>query len=135
MTFNRTATSAIGATLLIALAALGRLAEHLEVVDADAMSRLTQIAIGLSLVLFANAAPKQIGRPRASIEAEGRAQAARRMAGWSLTLAGLSYAGVWVFTPIDLAAPMSIAVVGIGLTVTVIYALKACQSRSADLAG
>lgn len=134
MTFNRTATSAIGATLLIALAALGRLAEHLEVIDADAMSRLIQIAIGLSLVLFANAAPKQIGRPRASFEAEGRAQAARRIAGWSLTLAGLSYAGVWIFAPIDLAAQMSIAAVGIGLTVTVIFALKACRSRSADLA-
>lgn len=135
MTFNRTATSAIGAALLIGLAALGRLAEHLEVIDADMLSRLVQIAIGLSLVLFANAAPKQIGRPRASVEAEGRAQAARRIAGWSLTLAGLIYAGVWVFAPVALAAPISLAVVGIGLTVTVVYALNACRSRSADLAG
>lgn len=135
MTFNRTATSAIGAALLIGLAALGRLAEHLEMIEADVLSRLIQIAIGLSLVLFANAAPKQIGRPRASVEAEGRAQAARRIAGWSLTLAGLIYAGVWLFAPVALAAPISLAVVGIGLTVTVLYTLNACRPRSADLAG
>lgn len=135
MTFSRTAKSVIGATLLIGLAALGRLAEHSGLIDADTMSRLIHVAIGLSLVLFANAAPKQIGRPRASVEAEGRAQAARRIAGWSLTLAGLIYAGVWIFAPVGLAAPMSVGVVGVGLIVTVIYGLSACRSRSADVAG
>ena len=135
MTFNRTAASATGATVLISLAALGKLGAHLEVIDADMASRLIQIAIGLTLVVFANGAPKQIGRPRASFEAEGRAQGARRIAGWSLTIAGLIYAGVWVFAPVSLAAPVSIAVVATGLTVTVLCAWNACRSRSADLAG
>ena len=73
MTFKRTAAAAIGAVLLISVAALAKLAAHMGVIDADMMSRLVQIAIGLSLVVMANGAPKQIGRPRASLEAEGRA--------------------------------------------------------------
>lgn len=135
MTFNRTVAAAIGATLLISLAALGRLAARPEVIDADTASRLMQIATGLTLVAFANGAPKQIGRPRVSLEAEGRAQAARRIAGWSLTLAGLIYAGTWIFAPVALAAPASIAVVAIGLTVAVLCARSACRSRRAFRAG
>lgn len=135
MKFKRTAAAAMGAAFLIGLAGLAKLAAHLGVIDADMLSRLVQIAIGLSLVVLANGAPKQIGRPRASLEAEGRAQAARRAAGWSLTLAGLIYAGIWILAPIALAAPVSMAVVAIGLTVAVFCALNACRSRSANLAG
>ena len=135
MKFKRTAAAAIGAVFLIGLAGLARLAAHMGVIDADMLSRLVQIAIGLSLVVIANGAPKQIGRPRASLEAEGRAQAARRAAGWSLTLAGLIYAGVWILAPVALAAPVSMAVVAIGLTLAVLGALNACRSRGANLAG
>lgn len=135
MMFKRTVAAVVGAVLLIGVAAAAKLAARMEVIDADMMSRLVQIAIGLSLVVLANGAPKQIGRPRASLAAEGRAQAARRAAGWSLTLAGLIYAGVWIFAPIALAAPVSIAVVAIGLTLAVLCTVNACRSRSADLAG
>ena len=134
MKFKRTAAAAMGAAFLIGLAGLAKLAAHIGVIDAEMMSRLVQIAIGLSLVVLANGAPKQIGRPRASLEAEGRAQAARRAAGWSLTLAGLIYAGVWILAPIALAAPVSMVVVAIGLTLAVLCALNACRSRSANLA-
>ena len=134
MTFKRTAATAAGALFLIGTSALARLAAHAEMIDADMMTRMAQIAIGLSLVVLANGAPKQIGRPRASLEAEGRAQAARRAAARSLTLAGLIYSGVWVLAPIALAAPVSIGVVVIGLSLAIVYALIVCRSQSADVA-
>ena len=132
MTFSRTTKAIIGAILLIGSALLAKLAGYMGLIDGDMMRRLFQITLGLSLVVLANGAPKRVGRPRASLQAEGLAQKARRAAGWSLTLSGLIYTGVWIFLPIGLATTVSILVVAIGLTFAVLYSIAACRSGSAQ---
>ena len=124
---TRTRTALLVALALIAGAAALRTAAHAEMVDPALSTRIVQIFIGLILVVIANGAPKQIGQARQSLAAEARVQSARRVAGWSLTLAGLAYAGLWAFAPIDIARPLSICVVAIGLLIAAVQGWRACR--------
>ena len=82
-----------------------------------------QILIGLGLAAYANLMPKQLGRPRRSPHAEARTQAALRVGGWSMTLAGLVYAGLWALAPLPVADIASTMAVAAALAVTLGYAL------------
>jgi hypothetical protein len=123
---TRKLATALGlAALFLATAAGLRYAEGAGFIGPDAARSAIQVLIGLMLAAYANFMPKQIGRPRGSPIAESRAQATLRFGGWSLTLAGLAYAGLWAFAPLDVADIGSVAVVGSALVATIGYALWA----------
>jgi hypothetical protein len=91
--------------------------------------------IGLGLAANANVMPKNLGAPRRSPRAETRAQAAQRVGGWSITLAGLIHAGLWAFAPLSFANPASMVVVGGAVILTLGHALWCFTARRSDSAG
>jgi hypothetical protein len=128
---TRKLVTALGlAVLFLAVAAGLRYAEGVGLVRPDTARWSIQVIIGLMLATYANFMPKQIGRPRGSAIAESRAQATLRFAGWSLTLAGLAYAALWAFAPIDIADLGSVTVVAAALAATMLHALWALTSCS-----
>ncbi len=119
------------AALFLGAAAGLKYAESAGLVGDDMAQRVVQVMIGLMLAGFANVAPKRIGPQRMSREAEARMQTARRIGGWSLTLAGLAHAALWAFAPADFAVIAAMIVVGSGLAITIGYAVWACRKLSA----
>jgi len=126
------------AALILAVAAGLRFAESVGMIGADGATRTMQVLIGLILAAYANFMPKQIGRARSSPQAESVAQAALRVGGWSLTLAGLAYAGLWAFAPLPVADIASMIVVAAALVLSLGYALwsfTTCRSARDAAAG
>ena len=124
MKFRTLLPALILAGLLLALAAGLRMAEANGVIDTDTARRGVQVAIGLILAGFANRMPKQIRRWRGPA-ADAREQQALRVGGWSLTLAGLTFAGLWAFAPLAFADMASMLVVAAAMVVTIGYAVRA----------
>lgn len=121
------------AIAFLAVAAALRYASTQGFIGEDVATRAVQVVIGLGLAAYANVMPKQLGGPRRSAEAESRAQAAQRVGGWSITLAGLAHAGLWAFAPLSFASPASMVVVGGAVIVTLGYAIwcfTACRRSS-----
>lgn len=123
MIIKRLAFAVALAGLMLAVAGGLSYAEDSGMVGAEGARRTMQVLIGLGLAAYANLMPKRIGRARGSPQAEASAQAALRVGGWSLTLAGLAYAGLWAFAPLAFADIASIAVVAGALAATLGYAL------------
>lgn len=101
----------------------------------DLSRRSVQVLIGLGLATYGNLMPKQGGRLRASARAETAAQAALRVGGWSMALAGLIYAALWAFTPLAFADAASLVVVAAATVLTLGFALRTfatCRARLAD---
>ncbi|RZJ05154.1 MAG: hypothetical protein EON89_05120 [Brevundimonas sp.] len=128
-------TSAVGlAAVFLAVATGLRFAAGEGMITDDLAQRAVQTLIGLGLAAYANVMPKQIGGPRKSAEAETRSQAALRVGGWSMTLAGLTYAGLWAFAPRDFADIAGMVVVAGAMLLTLGYAVwcfTACRRSSA----
>lgn len=99
-----------------------RYAEGAGLTGADGAKRAMQVLIGLMLAGYANLMPKQLGPTRGSPRADAAAQAVLRTGGWSLTLAGIAYAALWAFAPLDLADTAGIVVVATALLLTLGYA-------------
>ncbi|HET9640163.1 MAG TPA: ammonium transporter [Allosphingosinicella sp.] len=138
MMIKRLAFALALAILILAVAGGLRYAEDAGMVGAEGARRTLQILIGLVLAAYANLMPKRIGRARRSPKAEAVAQAALRVGGWSLTLAGLAYAGLWAFAPLAIADIASMAVVATALAATLGYALwsfTACRSAERATVG
>ena len=112
----------LAVTFLAAAAAL-RYASVQGIIGEDVATRAVQVIIGLGLAAYANVMPKQVGGPRRSAQAETRAQAAQRVGGWSITLAGLIHAGLWAFAPLSFASPASMVVVAGAVVLTLGYAV------------
>ncbi|MGH9176844.1 MAG: hypothetical protein ACRD1H_20920 [Vicinamibacterales bacterium] len=121
MILKRTSFALALAGFILAAAAALRYAQGLEIIGADTARRTMQVMIGLILAAYANIMPKDIGHYRASVCAAARSQSALRVGGWSLTLAGLGYAGLWAFTPIAFADVASMVVVAAATLVTTAY--------------
>ncbi len=122
------------AAAFLALAAGMRFAAAEGMISEDLAQRIVQVLVGLGLAAYANVVPKQVSGPRRSLEAETRSQAALRVAGWSMTLAGLAYAGFWAFAPLPFAGAVSMIPVAAAMVLTVGYALwsfTACRRPSA----
>lgn len=122
------------AALMLAAAAGLRYAEGAGLLGADEAKRTLQVLIGLMLAGYANLMPKQIGKAGASPLALARTQSALRVGGWSLTLAGLVYAGLWALAPLPVADTLSMIVVAAATAVTAGYALwsfMACRGAPA----
>ena len=96
-------------------------AQGIDLIDSDAARRTMQVMIGLILAAYSNLMPKDVGRWRASARAMARAQSALRVGGWSLTLAGLAYAGLWAFAPLAVADVAAMVVVAVAMLITMGY--------------
>jgi hypothetical protein len=99
---------------IVGLALGATLARKLGFVDSDAVTRMVIGANGLMIAWFGNRMPKAFVP-----SAWGRQ--ARRVGGWSMTLSGLVYAGLWAFAPIPVAIAGGCAAVVAGIAVTLGY--------------
>lgn len=111
------------AAAFLAIAAGLRFAAVEGMIAEDLAQRIVQVLVGLGLAAYANVMPKQISGPRRSVEAETRSQAALRVTGWSMTLAGLAYAGFWAFAPLPVADTVSLVPVVVAMVLTLGYAV------------
>ena len=127
---------AMGLAILMLGGAYGlRAAESAGMLSPDDARRAVQILSGLVLAAYANVMPKQLGPSRRSPQTEARAQSALRFGGWSLTLAGLAYAGLWALAPLAVADVWSMIVVAAALALTLAYAawcFRACRMSAAS---
>jgi len=101
-----------------------RFAEGAGMIGAEEARRTMQVLIGLGFAAYANIMPKQLWRMGGSSpRAEAWAQTGLRVGGWSLMLAGLTYAGLWGLAPLTVAAVASKVVLAIGAAITIGFAL------------
>lgn len=119
-------TKRLGWAIALAAVVLGsalflRHAESTGMIGGDDVRRAMQILIGLMLAGYANLMPKQ-GRGGGSLIAQARAQTALRVGGWSLTMAGLVYAGLWAFAPLEIADTAGLWAVATATLLTLGYA-------------
>ena len=101
--------------VVLALAATG--ARKLGYIDGDMVNRIVLGATGLMVAAFGNRIPKTF-TPSAG------ARKAQRVAGWSMVLSGLVYAGLWAFAPFQTALVGGCAAILIGIAVTFGYCLS-----------
>ena len=102
---------------IVVLALLGSLARRMGWLEPDTVTRLVIGANGLMIAWMGNRLPKAFV-PNAC------ARSARRVAGWSLTLSGLVYAGLFAFAPLSVAFAGGCAAVVTGIAVTIGYCLS-----------
>jgi hypothetical protein len=132
MILKRTSFAIALAVLILGTAAALSYAQRLDLIGPDAARRTMQVMIGLILAAYSNLMPKDVGRWRASALAMARAQSALRVGGWSMTLAGLAYAGLWAFVPLAFADVAGMAVVASAMLITIGYSgwtLLVCRSK------
>ena len=86
-------------------------------IDGETVTRVVIGLTGLMIASFGNRMPK-------SFVPSAFARQARRVAGWSLVLSGLVYAGLWAFAPIPVAVAGGCAAVLLGMAVTIGYCLS-----------
>ena len=87
------------------------------VIDQDTVTRLVIGANGLMIAYFGNRMPK-------AFVPNAFARKLKRVAGWSLTLSGLVYAGMFAFAPLKLAVWIGCGAVFGGIAVTILYGLS-----------
>lgn len=73
-------------------------------VDGDLPTRISMVIAGLVIAFYGNAIPKMVLR-------SAQARAARRLAGWAFVLSGFVCAALWAMAPLDVAMPVSIAMI------------------------
>jgi hypothetical protein len=132
MILKKMSVAIVVGILFLATAAALTYAQTLELIGHDAAKRTMQVLSGLMLAGYANLMPKDVGRWRPSALAVARAQSALRVGGWSMTLAGLVYAGLWAFAPLGFADVASMIVVASAMLITMVYGgwtLLACRSK------
>jgi len=102
---------------MIALALAASFARKLGYIDGDTVKRVVTGVIGLWLAWYGNRMPK-------TFVTNACARQARRVAGWSMVLSGLIYAGLWAFAPIPVAVTVGTSAVLAGIAVTLGYCLS-----------
>lgn len=86
-------------------------------VDGDTVTRVAIGLTGLMIASFGNRMPK-------TVVPSAWARQARRVAGRSLVLSGLVYAGLCAFAPMPVAVVGGCAAVLLGMTVTIGYCIS-----------
>lgn len=100
-----------------------RSAEGAGLVGGEVVQRTIQAVVGLGLAVYGNFMPKIIDYcVSPSLRAAAFHQGVARVGGWSMTLAGLIYATLWVFTPLPFAGVASKAVVLTSVAIMLGYA-------------
>jgi hypothetical protein len=121
MILKRTSFAVALAVLILGTSAALTYAQSRDLIGSAAAQRTMQVMVGLILAAYANLMPKDIGPWRSSAEAMAKSQSVLRVGGWSMTLAGLTYAGLWAFAPLAFANVASVVVVAAALVITVGY--------------
>jgi hypothetical protein len=110
-------TGLVAAGLQIAAALLASAGARLGYFDQDVVIRITMIAIGLTMLFYANFASKAVSR-------SARFIAINRFAAWSLALGALAWTGIWLFAPMDIANVAAMAAVALGILATLGYSFR-----------
>lgn len=127
MILKQTSSAIALAVLFLGISAAVAYARGIDLLGPDAVRRTLPVIIGIVLAAYSNLMPKGLGRQRASAEAMAIDQAARRVGGWSMTLAGLAYAALWAFAPIAIAGTAGLVIVASALLITIAYGWRACR--------
>ena len=97
--------------------------------DTDLSRRVGMVTVGLVLAYIGNSIPKTL-TPLSTLQCDGaRTQAFQRWSGWIWVLAGLGYGLVWLVAPIEVASPISMAVV-VAAMIAVVSMLIRLRRRS-----
>jgi hypothetical protein len=114
---------------LVVAAAILKLAEGQHAIGRDAAERGFQIALGLTLAVYANYMTK---RPtdHGADEDGARKQAALRAGAWLFCVSGLIYAAATAFAPHPLDEYLSLGAVGIATLASAGLFARACARRA-----
>jgi hypothetical protein len=115
MTTNRITPSLALAGLLIAVSIGLAYLRRLGVVGAEAPARGAMVLTGILLAVYGNVIPKSVSRSSA------KGESFERVTGWATVLAGIAYAAIWAFAPIEIAAIASMGAVLIGFVTVLGY--------------
>lgn len=113
---------------LLAIAALLAYARNAGLVTEAVSERVIQVVIGLGFAAYANFMPKRLYGAASSVRAAAWRQSVLRVGGWAMTLAGLTYAALWAFAPLDFANIASMIVIIAGTAIMVGYSVVALMS-------
>lgn len=102
---------------ILALALAASLARKAGYIEPDTSVRVVIATIGLMVAWQGNRIPKAFV-PSAS------ARQAKRVAGWSMALSGLIYAGFYAFAPLHVAFVYGCGAIAAGIAVTVVSCLS-----------
>lgn len=102
---------------IIAVALCLTLARKLGYVDGDTVTRVVICLNGFMLAWYGNRMPKRFF-PSAL------ARKVSRLGGWSITIGGLIYAGLWLFAPINVAVSVGSAAILTGVMVPLVYCIS-----------
>ena len=119
-----TSAVAFGALMMVVPLAVALAHAYGVVDDPDSGRRTTMTILGVYLVVTGNALPRMLP-PTSSMPGGGaRVQAFQRLTGWTWVLGGLGFTAAWLLLPIDIAAPVSMAVVAAAMVVTIVQLLR-----------
>lgn len=105
---------------IIAVSLAATLARQLDYITAETSIRIALGATGLMLSWYGNRMPK-------AFAPEAKARQVTRVAGWSMAISGLMYAGLWAFAPMAVALVGGCGAIIVGMIVTALY----CRSLRA----
>ncbi len=86
-------------------------------IDTETTTRIVLGATGLMIAWWGNRAPK-------AFVPDPRGRQVTRVAGWSLAISGLIYAGLWAFAPFNVALIGGCGAIIAGMAVTLFYCLS-----------
>ena len=117
MTTNRITPSLALAGLLIAVSIGLAYLRRLGVVGAETPARGAMALTGILLAVYGNVIPKSVSR------LSPKGESLERVTGWATVLAGIAYAAIWAFAPIEIAAIASMGAILIGFVSVVGYCM------------
>ena len=113
---------------ILAAALVASLTHKLGYIESDTVTRAVVGLNGLMMAWNGNRIPK-------SFVPSEQARRARRVAGWSLVLSGLVYAGLFAFAPLPVAVWGGTGAVLAGIVFTIGYCLSLQRKASAARLG
>ena len=99
---------------IVVLALIASTARAHGLIDHETTMRIVLGATGLMVVAFGNRIPKAFSN------SEG-ARKAKRVAGWSMVISGLIYAGAFIFAPMQMGIWIGCGAVVVGIAITFLY--------------
>jgi hypothetical protein len=117
-------SAALFAGVVLILSGGAKLLERFDLLGGEEFShRMVRALTGLVLAYIGNSIPKTLTPLDRLCCDPARVQAFQRWSGWIWLLAGVGYAIVWLVAPLDLATPISMAVlviaIALGLTLLI----------------
>lgn len=91
-------------------------------IDAEGVTRLAMVIIGLGIAAIGNMMPRtRDGLPPPTLALAALRQRVLRISGWALMLGGLAFAGLNAFAPPDVGPTAAIIVLGGAMTVMMVF--------------